>query len=409
MFDMKRIKPFKGLRYNTLKVRLSDVTAPPYDVINNDLRRHLYSLSPYNIVRVDASEDVPNADKYQLASAVLKSWIDEGIVIQDKNPCFYAYKIKYQINSQALSTSGIFCLCKLSDFGDGIFPHEATHSKPKEDRLNLMRACQANTSPIYAIYKSTEAVTSQIINSIDDSKFATAIDLDGHSHMIAPIDDLEAINAITTELSDKDIFIADGHHRYEVSLAYKNEVSSKSNIDDTHPCNYTMMFLANMQDEGITVLPTHRLIRKVLDLNRFFDGITKDFDIQKITSEVDDKFILNTVTKRTFVLYTANGSYILKFKGQGISSVHPTLSSLDVVILQESLLKDCINPEDISYEVSVKQCIDKVNKGTYEAVVFLSATTTSDIERVALAGQRMPPKSTYFYPKLMTGLVINKF
>jgi uncharacterized protein (DUF1015 family) len=292
---------------------------------------------------------------------------------------------------------------KLEELGRGIYPHEATHSKPKTDRLNLMRACKANISPIYSLYKSEERITSKIISDIKKDPLISAHDFDGAVHRIYRISDDLAINSILKELSDKPIFIADGHHRYEVALEYKREMGEG-------PWSYVMMFLANMLDEGITILPTHRMI-KGIKKEEVLSRLENDFDIESCGIDCDIRKRLFLEGKNTFGLYLGNNEkwYILRYKGTDLRDVDIPLRNLDVVILHELIIKRDLGITDVAYEMDIERSLKMVRKGDFDGVFFLNPTQIEDVENVALAGLRMPPKSTYFYPKLLTGLVINKF
>ena len=263
---MPSVSPFKGLIYNREKVSGNDVIAPPYDVISPECKDMLYNKSPYNIVRIDFGKEMPGDaevdNKYTRAKALLQEWICEGILIRDAQPAFYACEIDYANMGQKKMLKGIFGLVKIVELGNGVYPHEMTRSKPKADRLNLMRHCMANVSPIYSIYNSPERVTSKVMDSIGDAPYLTAEDDEGAVHKLFKITDPAKTDLISKELSNKALFIADGHHRYEVALEFKHEMDLKTTRTDTEPrpWDYVLMFLANMSDEGITILPTHRIV-----------------------------------------------------------------------------------------------------------------------------------------------------
>lgn len=404
---MAEIIPFRGIRYNPEKVSGDDVIAPPYDIITPEQKELLYQKSPYNIIRIDFGKEMPDdnekENKYIRAVRFLEQWLRQKILIRDEKESFYAYESEYSIYGIKKSLKGIIALVKLEELGKGIYPHEATYSKPKTDRLNLMRACKANISPIYSLYKSEEKITSRIISDFKKDPLLSAHDLDGAIHRLYRISDDRAIKLIIEELSDKPIFIADGHHRYEVALEYKKEMGDG-------PWNYVMMFLANMLDEGITILPTHRMI-KGIKREEVLLRLEQDFDIESCGIDCDIRKRLFLEGKNTFGLYLGSNEkwYILKYRGTDLKDVELPLRDLDVVILHELIIKRDLGITDVSYEMDVEESLKRVRNGDSDAVFFLNPTQVEDVERVALAGLRMPPKSTYFYPKLLTGLVINKF
>lgn len=413
---MAHILPFKGLLYNPGKVSGDDVFAPPYDVISQDGKERLYLKSPYNIVRIDfgkeADGDTAASNKYTRAHDWLEQWTREKILVRDAVPAFYGYEIDYKLSGENKKLRGILGLVKIEELGKGVYPHEETHSKPKADRLDLMRSCLSNISPIYSLYNSPEKITSTILSDSGEDAFISGTDADGARHSIYRITDESKTDLIAREFSDKDIFIADGHHRYEVALEFKKEMDKKTGRReaDTRPWDYVMMFLANMTDEGIAILPTHRLV-KGLKGNNIFKKLESDFAISKLPKTADFLRTLSGEGNNVFGLYIdkEEGWYILKYKKDSLDDIHPALKNLDVVVLHELILKRNLGIIDIAYEMDAAGAIEKIQRGDFDGVFFLNPTRIADVERVAMSHLRMPPKSTYFYPKLLTGMVINNF
>ncbi len=414
---MPNVIPFKGLLYNCDKVAGNDVIAPPYDVISPEYKDILYSKSPYNIVRIDFGKEQPGdseqENKYTRAKVLLDHWTQERILIGDSEPAFYAYEMDYTIMGKKKMLKGIFGLVKLVELGKGVYPHEMTRSKPKADRLDLMRHCQANLSPIYSIYNSPEGTTAKILDNLGDTPYLTAADEDGAMHKLFRISDPALTTKISRELSGKPLFIADGHHRYEVALEFKKEMDLKTGRtgDEPKPWDYVLMFLANMSDEGITILPTHRLVKGISDKEAVISKLKSDFEIKEIPAGEDITKTILGGGKNTFGLYLDSEQkwYMLKYFGGKLKDVHAALNDLDVVVLHELVLKRDLGITDIAYEMDVNEALKKVRSKEFDAVFFLYPTGVKDLERVASANLRMPPKSTYFYPKLLTGMVINKF
>ena len=411
---MAKIIPFRGILYNVSKVSMEDVMAPPYDIITPEYREALYMQSPYNIVKIDFGKeetgDNETENKYTRARGYLDAWIKEGIFIRSEKPSLYAYEMSYMIHNVKKHLLGFLCLVKLEELGKGsIYPHECTHSKPKQDRLNLMRSCQANTSPIFSLYKSREEGISKILSKIFGTKpYIESADISGDTHRLWQIDDTNDIEIIKKELEDKAIFIADGHHRYETAFEFHREMSAKDASTTDRPFDHVLMFLANMLDEGITILPTHRLLKEIpKDLNKmlseYFDitAVHNDFDIRKGLSGKSHVF--------GFFQKGSDMWHILTYKGGNLSEIHPDLRDINVIILHELVLKKILHTSEIGYEMDVNRALDKVKSGEFSAAFFLNPTKVEDVEKSALSSVRMPPKSTYFYPKLLTGLVINKF
>jgi uncharacterized protein (DUF1015 family) len=414
---MAEVVPFRGVLFNIPKVsnsRGEDLLAPPYDIITPEYREELYNRSPYNIVRIDFgrenSGDNAQENKYTRARTYLDTWLGEEALVASSTPCFYAYEITYTVQNTQLTLKGFLGLVKLEALGKGsIHPHEYTHSKPKKDRLDLMRHCQANISPIFSLYHSPERKASRLLGAVHtEEPCIRAADADGSLHRLWQVEDRETIDAITAELQGKAVFIADGHHRYETALEYQKEMRKKEGPSGSpRPYDYVLMFLANMADEGLTILPTHRLVKDMpADA---LDILSSDFDIEE--KKISDDIAPAIAGKRdVYGLYTGGDTwYRLSYRGEGIHGVAPALQDLDVTVLHDLIFKQLLDIETVYYEMDVQKCLEMVRAEKFRAAFFLNPTGVYDVERVALASLRMPPKSTYFYPKLMTGMVLNIF
>jgi uncharacterized protein (DUF1015 family) len=414
---MADVLPFKGVLFNVPKISRSsgeDLLAPPYDIITPEYKDELYDKSPHNIVRIDFGRELPGDDektnKYSRARAFLDAWIAEQALTADEAPCFYSCEVAYSIDGSEKKLRGFLGLVRLEELGKGnIHPHECTHSKPKKDRLDIMRYCEANVSPIFSLYNSPVRKTSEILARANQgAPYIEAKDPDGSVHRLWKISDPEAVAAIVKELNGKAVFIADGHHRYETALEYQREMRGREGSPAAlRPYDYVLMFLANMSDEGLTILPTHRLVRGVpadaLDL------LKADFEVEELQECCDIAGVI--AGKRDVFGFYKGGNiwYKLSYRGEGVPGIEPVLKYLDVTVLHGLIFKKLLQVTDISYEMEVGRCLQRVKSGEYEAVFFLNPTQVEDVENVALASLRMPPKSTYFYPKLMTGMVLNVF
>lgn len=430
---MAEIIPFRGIIYNTSRVAGGDVVAPPYDIITPEYKEQLYNKSPYNIVRIDFGKELEgdneSENKYARAAIYFTSWLKEGALLRGKVPAFYAYEVNYKVNGTDKKLRGFFCLVRLVDLGKGVYPHECTHSKPKADRLKLMRACRANISPIFSLYNSPEKKASRIIEKVitKSKPYMEAKDHDGALHRLWIVEDEKDIPIISNDLKDKAVFIADGHHRYETALEFQKEMNnsqqstvsppplsplSKEGIEGrVNPWDYVLMFLSNIADDGLTILPAHRLIKNMpaepLSL------LSEYFEIEILPLSGSIENIMSGYDHAIGFYHASSGKssqqYLLRHNGRGLDDLQPELKELDVTILHELIFKKLLKITDISYEMNIKKNMDAVDKGGYAAAFFLNPTKVEDVERVALSSVRMPPKSTYFYPKLLTGLVINKF
>lgn len=414
---MADVLPFKGVLFNVSKISRSsgeDLVAPPYDIITSEYKDKLYDKSPYNIVRIDFGKELPGDDdhtnKYSRARVFLDTWIADKALTPGEEPCFYSCEVAYDVHGSEKKLRGFLGLVRLEELGKGnIHPHECTHSKPKKDRLDIMRYCEANISPIFSLYNSPDRKASEILERVNTTKpCLEAEDPDGSVHRLWKISGRDDIATISEELEGKAVFIADGHHRYETAIEYQKEMREKEgNPEGLRPYDYVLMFLANMSDEGLTILPTHRLVRGVPE--NALELLASDFDVEEIGECCD---IAGVIAGRrdVFGFYRGGGTwYKLSYRGEGVPGVQKALKYLDVTVLHELIFNKLLKVHDIAYEMEVGRCLQLVKSGEFSAVFFLNPTQVEDVEQVALASLRMPPKSTYFYPKLMTGMVLNVF
>jgi len=427
---MAEVIPFKGILYNPQKVDATSVTAPPYDIVTPELKEILYRRSPYNIIRIDFgkdnAEDNEKENRYTRASRWLNEWIEQGILIRDSGASFYCYEAEYKINGQDKRLRGFLGAVKLEELGSGkIHPHEMTYSKPKADRLNILRFCEANISPIFSLYSSKGKLTSSVLEKVAREKaLIEAKNGDDFMHRLWKINDKTSIEIIKKELSNKDIFIADGHHRYETALEFRNEMNKTQN-SKLNLWDYVMMFLVNMEEDALTILPTHRLAKSVrLDseienkirikesLKPYFDITAIKFDSSAEAQAKQKMFRFMQKGKHSLGMFIRGEEafYVLRFKGSSSEiNSHPSLKNIDVTILHKLIFEKLLDIDKFEYEMDPELVIEKVNNGSFQVAFFLNPTNVQDVRKVALAGQRMSPKSTYFYPKLLTGMVIYKF
>ncbi|RJQ13506.1 MAG: DUF1015 domain-containing protein [Nitrospiraceae bacterium] len=422
---MAKVIPFKGVLYDPQKVDANLTMAPPYDIVTPEFKKTLYEKSPCNIIRIDfgkdSDDDNDNENRYTRASGFLADWLDGGILIRDPEPAFYCYEISYEINGQTKKARGFLGAVRIEELGTGrIHPHEMTYSKPKSDRLNILKYCHAHTSPIFSLYSSEEKRTSSILeNLVREKPFIEAKNGDGFIHRLWRINNNASIDTIKKEMADKDIFIADGHHRYETSLKFKKEMEEKGLIKTgEEPYNYTLMFLANIEDDGLTLLPTHRIVEVDSNIN-IKETLKQHFDIRKIsgpgiTEQQARQQMFEAMQNKAhsfgMFLTNTNNYYTLSAGGPKIELDMPEcLRNLDVTVLHKLVFEKLLKIEHYEYEMDAAVAVERARKGPFEAVFFLNPTEIHDVKEVALAGERMPPKSTYFYPKLLTGMVIYKF
>ncbi len=423
---MAELTPFHGLRYNLEKVELSDVLAPPYDVIKGAMRDELVARSEYNVVEVELP--VGDGDeKYDHAAQILDAWREEGIFVFD-DAAFYIYEQEFQVpgTGETLKRRGVIGALELEEFGKGVQPHEHTLSGPKQDRLKLLRATQTNTSPIFGLYEDNDGWATKLLETLcnDTTPHGEARDADGLLHRLWILTDDETMNAIVGALDDESILIADGHHRYETALNYRNECQAKSdNWSGGEPENFVMMMCVSTLDSGLIVLPTHRLVKNV-DAGKIAalpEKLGELFDVEKVdgdTNALSEKVLEGDAIRVGLVVPGAQ--YLLKLKDgeshlQAMNSERSAAyNGLDVTILYTLILERELNidpeklaaGEHVGYTIHATEAAQKVQSGEYSAAFILRPTRVEQVRDCCASGDKMPQKSTYFYPKLITGLVL---
>ena len=426
---MAVVVPVRGLRYNPQAVEdLAAVVTPPYDVITPEAQAQYYARHPYNIIRLEYGKEEPGDDevnnRYTRAAAAFAAWRERGVLIREKTPAFYLYEQEFQVRGKRMRRHGFFCAVRLERFERGvIMPHEETLAGPKKDRLELLRACRANFSPIFGLYADREgSVLAALLRAAGEPAVSFYDEL-GHAHRLWVITDAGTVNAVRDRLADRRILIADGHHRYETALAYADEQAGPG------PHRYVMMVLVNLYDPGLVILPTHRLVRETgkLSLGAFMDALEEQFEIAEAppASAWNFEAFLAGLASRgrhAFGLYAGREKlYILKLRGdvpvQRLlpQDRSPAWRELDVAVLHHLVLhrilgigpRECENGKALAYTRDAEGALRRVDGGEYRLAFFLNPTRVEEVVAVAEAGDRMPQKSTYFYPKLITGLVIN--
>ena len=422
---MAEIRAFKALRFDTEKAgAIEELVCPPYDIISEEQRQEYIYRNPNNIIRLE----LPKGDEpYKTAGEVLKKWLDSGVLKKDSEDAVYIYEEEFSINGIHAKFKGCIVRVKIEEFSKGVvLPHEETLSKAKEDRFNLMKATNCNFSQIYSLYMDSEH---KIINRLDKlSECKPEIELtdgDEVTHRLWIVTDKDEINAICGDFADKKLYIADGHHRYETALNYRN-YCRENGIGDGGE-DYVMMMLVDMEHDGLVVLPTHRLVRdlesfdkeKILnDCKEYFD-VSEESDVSNAESKLKE---LYNEGKKAFAFYSGDKGYnLLVLRDEKvIEELLPNKSratqGLDVTVLHTLVLEKIfgIDAENMAKQINLTytrlfdEAIESVDTGKAQCAFILNPTRVTEIRDVAAAGEKMPQKSTYFYPKLITGLVMNK-
>lgn len=419
---MARIEPFAGIHYNPEVVEnVGQVVCPPYDIITSKGQEDYYQKHSYNIIRLILGKDF-NADndkdnKYSRAGAYFQEWLRRGILIQDAKPCFYFYEQGFEQDGELKKRLGFLALMRLDDDGDKrtIHPHEHTHKAPKEDRLKLLKSVEANLSPIFTVFSDPESALKKIFQEhIGSQPPLFEIEEEAKlSHKLWPVCDEGLVKKIKDLLSEKELFIADGHHRHEVARMFRDEKKALGPGQFKDSYNYIMTYLTPLEDKGLSIWPTHRLLKHA---SFSMDVFSPCFDIKEMPSQEE---LTKAMKEReeeigVFGLYKDHKFYLLKMAEKRecnrlIQEGPKEYKNLDVVILHKVALDHLckISLEEISYEVNLSSAVSQVDSGAFEAAFVLNPTKMEQIRSIALGGEVMPQKSTYFYPKLLSGLVIN--
>jgi uncharacterized protein (DUF1015 family) len=410
--------PIQAVHYDLGKVgSLSDVVAPPYDVIDDAQRAELASRSPYNVVELDLPRDPGGADPYEHAAELLTAWTGEGVLMRDAEPTIWALEQDYTApDGSRLTRRGFLARVKLAPYGEGIRPHERTQPGPKADRLRLTRATRHNLSPIFSLHPGD--AWRHLEPALGGDPWGEVTDGDGTTHRVWRIEDPAVHEAIATELAPGELLIADGHHRYETSLAYQREVGEGG------PADYVLMALVSLEDPGLTVFPTHRLISGLPEdpakQQALGTGLKDLFEIEEVPTDQADPAGAEGVGVFGYVDSHFKRAYRLRLASnpaldQALAGRSEAYRTLDAAILEELVLKgvlgmstdDIAAKRGIGYTPSIDDALSKLDAGDYQAAFLLRPTPIDQVREVAAAGETMPPKSTYFFPKLLTGLVFN--
>lgn len=410
---MAEIKPFKGLRYSQNKdLRL--VTSPPYDIISVSEQEGFYKADPNNVIRLELGaiykDDTADCNRYTRAAEYLDDWLLNGILKREREDAFYIYEQEFPLeNGGTKILYGLICLARLEPFDKGIIlPHEKTLSKAKEDRLNLARATGANFSQVYSLYADEEKTVPQILDSYRERKPDIEFtSFEGIVQRLWIITDAGINSKISAAFSDKKLFIADGHHRYETALKYKENFGGP---------DYVMMFLAEMDNPGLVVFPTHRVVHGL-----------EDFDEKKLLDKAREYFDISPAAageappKGSFILIAKGGRHRLTLRDiRVMDGVFPDSSPayrhLDVNVLHSLLLDKLLRidlanlalQKNLLYTRDAAEAEAIVKNGSAQCAFLLGPTLIDEIKDISLANEKMPQKSTYFWPKLITGLVMNK-
>jgi len=418
---MADVQPLRALHYDLSAVgSLADVTSPPYDVIDAEQREKLLERSPFNVVAVDLPKGEPGGrDAYTTAGELFEAWQLQGVVVRDPEPSLWAHTQDYTgPDGPRRTRRGFFCRVRIEGYGPGrVRPHERTHPGPKEDRLRLMRATRANLSPIFSLFSDPSGAAWKALEpATTGAPWGEVTDGDGTIHRVWRVTDLDTIAAVQQATGEAELLIADGHHRYETANTYAEELGG----DGEH--RYVLMCLVALEDPGLTVFPTHRLLSGLDDERReaLAQALERDFEITEVPIERIAPEPGVGPLRLGYIDSHRQEAFRLALKDQAIADAalagfSEAYRSLDTGVLEALVLKGALGltDEDVShfnglfYARSTEEAVSLVRSGEYDAAFLMRPTPVSQVRDVAAGGENMPPKSTFFYPKLLTGLLFN--
>lgn len=417
---MAQIEPLQPLHYNLEKTGgLQDVLAPPYDVIDAHQRAELAARSPYNVVDIDLPQGEDGEDPYEHASATLAAWQRDGAVVKDTTPALWVLTQDYTgPDGRQRTRSGFLARVRVEGYGPGrIRPHERTHPGPKEDRLRLTRATKANLSPIFSLFDDPEGDAQEALAPVTQTEpWSEATDADGTVNRLWRVAGESTIATIKRALESSELLIADGHHRYETARVYADEIGGEG------PHRYVLMCLVALQDPGLTVFPTHRLVRGLdaVKQEALAQAIRRDFEVNGLASAQGLVPTPGQPVRTGYIDSHLRKPFMLRLKDQRIADAAlPDHSEpyrhLDTAVLEALILKGTLKMTDedidhldgLGYARDFDDALQLIADSAYDAAFFMAPIPVEQIREVAASGESMPPKSTYFFPKVPTGLLFN--
>ncbi|MBI2678441.1 MAG: DUF1015 domain-containing protein [Candidatus Koribacter versatilis] len=424
---MASLFPFRALRYDPDRARLADVVTQPYDKITPAMQERYYAASPYNLVRLELGKRETEGDVYPAAARHLADWRKAGILRQDERPSFYAYSQRFRVpgSEQHFERRGVIAAVKLEDYDRGvIFRHEQTLSGPKADRLNLLRATRTSFGQLFMLYSDpAQAVERLLFPASGQQPEAEVTDEYGVVHRLWVVNDPKAIAQAQALMAEKQLIIADGHHRYETALTYRNERrAAAGSAGENAGYERAMMTLVNVDAEGLVVLPTHRVVHglAMFDPEQLLRGAKRYFDVEPLPAELDAAAAMKALApadgEMRFLAFCGQRNFLFRARPEALAALLPDVSprqrALDVVVLHRVLLQKVLGiseaaireQRNLAYVREAGEAIARVREGRADAAFLMNPVRIEQMREVALAGEVMPQKSTDFYPKLLSGL-----
>jgi uncharacterized protein (DUF1015 family) len=432
---MADVQPLRGIRYASDVIGdLAQIITPPFDVISEEAQARYYGRNSYNVIRLELGVELPGDmildNRYTRAAATFAEWRAKGTLRQEATSCYYLYQQTFSHGGTTYTRTSLLARIRLEPWSARVvLPHETTHRKAKDDRLKLTRACAANFSPLMSMYDDPQGRMRRLLSSYAHHVEVNITDEVGEGHRLQPITDAKQIALIQDFFAERQLYIADGHHRYETALNYREEVREqrrKLSMDDA--VNFVLMALIDLDDPGLLILPTHRLLYDLSD--EALDALSSQklgqyFTVRELGKSVSSDMLLNSLAQAaeqapSLVISTPEQTWLLSLNEQGKARMGESEHSaawneLDVAVAHTLVLEALLglSAEDVTagkyirYTHDAQEALEAVQKGEAQVALLLNATRVRQVCEVAKADDRMPQKSTYFYPKLITGLVMN--
>lgn len=417
---MSVIKPFKAVFYNKEKVKdVAKVMAPPYDIITEEAQIEFLNSSPYHFTHIDFNQSRPGdnekENKYTRAKVTFDKWLQDEILRRDDQDCIYFYKQEYTIMGQKHSRTGFIALLQLDDNKESkVKPHEKTHQDAVDDRFKLTESLEANLSCIFVCYSDFQRKVDQIFNKnvLSTEPFFDVIGPDGVRHILWRLGNPDHIKDIQSSVFGQNLFIADGHHRYKTACDYRDRrKATDPNFNEDSPYNYVMTYFTNLDSRDLQIFPMHRVLREFPEDMSFLENY---FRIDKVSNKDDLPILLAKagLNEHAFGLYTREGVWLLRLRNKLLIDEHIKDGSKDYRHLDATILKSFVFDQlgvesgEIVYTKDIPESMRMVDKKEAEALFVMNPVKISELKAIALNGERMPPKTTYFYPKVLSGLTV---
>lgn len=433
---MAELRPFRAIYFDTAKVEIANVVTQPWDVITPEMQQNYYKADPHSIVRIIRGREMPTDSEtenvFTRAGEFFAEWLQDGILIRDDGDAMFLYSQSFRLGDSSFTRRGIITLVRLEDYdAKVILPHERTFPKHNANRLQLMRATKATFGQIFMLYSDPDASVTQFLSQFDSATAMFTVTVDGITHSIVRIAEREPVQFLVEEMREKQLFIADGHHRYQTALDYRNEMFPRLTEEGRREVSYRMVTLVSMDDPSVTILPTHRAVMGLSDFTgeRFLRQFGDFFEVDHLAGGRHELPVflvrLRELAAKTtaFIVCLPGEEFLLaRLKDRTAAGAalpgnpHPLVRDLDVTILHGLVLEKMLSltpelqksGEHIRYYRDPADAVGMLKRGDAQVAFLLNPTRVHQVRDVALAGEAMPQKSTDFFPKLLTGLVMRK-